>query len=472
MSNLPDQGYYWIFHIKDHFSKYSILRPLKSKHAHAVLQELQLWIAFFGPPRMIQCDNGREFKGAVKVFLKDHNILLVHGAPRHPQSQGLVKQSNAVVKRKLQALMEEKGTHEWSSLLLHVMLAMNSQLHEVLRQSPYEVVFNHSMRSYQPPPSIALSRSASPACSLSRAARASSGSTAALAAAHGQASGPAPGSAARSSSRASRASSGSSASRSAPRLARNLAACSSSRASRVSSGSSAACLASPLAAASAPYSTRRSAACAPPYSTRRLAASSTGPSAAYSLSRTFRASSTSSASSAAAHASAPGPASGSAACPASDSASCSAVCPGGHSNEQVQPEAHKQYNARMQQVRHYTAQRRLQMANRYNTRVQPTIFDIGQTVALRIPKEDRLIVDNRLVFCLVIGKPHADCYKLQTHHGVLNRLYSTRNMQAISPQLHILEAIEFNPSLPTISLQTAIRLVRIDNEVLILQFVL
>ena len=60
-----DHIFEWILHIKHYFSKYSYARALTGKGARLVAKELEHWIQLMGPPRIIQCDNSREFKGAV-----------------------------------------------------------------------------------------------------------------------------------------------------------------------------------------------------------------------------------------------------------------------------------------------------------------------------------------------------------------------------------------------------------------------
>jgi len=92
-----DDIYEWVLHIKDHFSKYSFLRSLTTKDARQVARELEYWIQLMGPPRILQCDNGREFKGAARHILQRHGITLINSNPPHPQSQGLVEQANSVV---------------------------------------------------------------------------------------------------------------------------------------------------------------------------------------------------------------------------------------------------------------------------------------------------------------------------------------------------------------------------------------
>jgi hypothetical protein len=63
MRHTPSGRYAWILHIKDHFSKYSQLYALKSKHAIGIAECLALWIMAFYPMKILQCDNGKEFKG-------------------------------------------------------------------------------------------------------------------------------------------------------------------------------------------------------------------------------------------------------------------------------------------------------------------------------------------------------------------------------------------------------------------------
>jgi hypothetical protein len=101
MRHEPSGQYKWILHIKDHFSKYTQLYPLKSKHAEPIADCFALFIAAFLPPKIMQADNGKEFKGALLILLRKYGIQVVNGAPRSPQTQGLVEQANGVVEAKL-----------------------------------------------------------------------------------------------------------------------------------------------------------------------------------------------------------------------------------------------------------------------------------------------------------------------------------------------------------------------------------
>ena len=53
--------YNWIIQLKDHFSKFCWARPLQKKEAREVYQVVREIFFMFGPPRILQSDNGREF---------------------------------------------------------------------------------------------------------------------------------------------------------------------------------------------------------------------------------------------------------------------------------------------------------------------------------------------------------------------------------------------------------------------------
>ena len=63
MRHEPSGQFKWILHIKDRFSKYTQLYPLKSKHAEAVADSSAQFVAAFLPPKIMQSDNGKELKG-------------------------------------------------------------------------------------------------------------------------------------------------------------------------------------------------------------------------------------------------------------------------------------------------------------------------------------------------------------------------------------------------------------------------
>jgi len=78
----PDHGNHWILPIKDHFSKYSFLYPLTDKTAEGVAKCITPWLGMDGIPRIIQWDNGKEFKGVLLIM---RMITQVKGGVKHYQ---------------------------------------------------------------------------------------------------------------------------------------------------------------------------------------------------------------------------------------------------------------------------------------------------------------------------------------------------------------------------------------------------
>jgi transposase InsO family protein len=114
---------------------------LKSKHAEPVAASFAQFVAAFLPPKIMQSDNGKEFKGALLILLRKYGIQIINGAPRSPQTQGLVEQANGVVEAKLRAWKMDNGSTEWADRILEVTLAMNTQKHSTIGCAPAELLF-------------------------------------------------------------------------------------------------------------------------------------------------------------------------------------------------------------------------------------------------------------------------------------------------------------------------------------------
>ncbi|CAF4580555.1 unnamed protein product [Rotaria socialis] len=126
MRSVEYNGFKWIFHAKDHFSKYSWLDPLPSKEAINVAETLKSSFYQFGPPRILQSDNGREFVAKVILDLIKlwPGLLIINGRSRPPHSQGLAERGTAVVQQLLGKCVAR-----------------------TINQSPFEVVFGQQPRT-------------------------------------------------------------------------------------------------------------------------------------------------------------------------------------------------------------------------------------------------------------------------------------------------------------------------------------
>jgi transposase InsO family protein len=83
-----------------HLTKFTIPRPLKSKTAEEVAYQIIDIFCMFGAPFILHSGNGCEFANKIIQNLADMwpGIKLVHGKPRHSQSQGAAERSNQDVR--------------------------------------------------------------------------------------------------------------------------------------------------------------------------------------------------------------------------------------------------------------------------------------------------------------------------------------------------------------------------------------
>ena len=156
-------GFKYILNVQDHLTKFVVLRALKNKRAATVAAELVDIFSLIGPPGILHSDNGTEFVADIIKQLKQiwPGLEMVHGKPRHPQTQGSVERSNGDGKDMLTAWMNDHSTKDWPLGLKFVQFAKNSALNRGSGSSPYELV-------YGDPPRVGLSTTPIPNSLLAR----------------------------------------------------------------------------------------------------------------------------------------------------------------------------------------------------------------------------------------------------------------------------------------------------------------
>ncbi|CAG8783423.1 20787_t:CDS:2, partial [Gigaspora rosea] len=117
MTSEPDGIYKYIFHIKDHFSRFSYAEPSRSKTAEEAAACLLNFCLIYGPPAILYSNNGDKFvEKVVEETLKLWpNIRIIHGQPQNPRYQGLVEKENNFLQSKLAAWMEDTNRSDWST---------------------------------------------------------------------------------------------------------------------------------------------------------------------------------------------------------------------------------------------------------------------------------------------------------------------------------------------------------------------
>ncbi|XP_067134166.1 KRAB-A domain-containing protein 2-like [Centruroides vittatus] len=140
MQMQEDHGFKFIMVYQDHLTKFVLLRALQSKRAVEVAHQLTDIFSIFGAPCILHSNNGREFVNSVVDELASFwpECKLVHGKPRHSQSQ---ESANQDIEKMLASWMHDNNTTNWSNGLRFVQFMKNCALHSGIKQSPYKAMF-------------------------------------------------------------------------------------------------------------------------------------------------------------------------------------------------------------------------------------------------------------------------------------------------------------------------------------------
>ena len=82
-----------------------------NKKAFSVAKYLKSYIMHVGIPDIVQCNNGKEFKGSALIFLKTNRVKLINERPQTFCTQRLVEQANRVMKNKINKKIEATRNH-------------------------------------------------------------------------------------------------------------------------------------------------------------------------------------------------------------------------------------------------------------------------------------------------------------------------------------------------------------------------
>ena len=108
-----------------------------------------IW-AMYGCPAILHSDNGSEFLGKTEQVARDwsgNTMKIIHGRPRHPESQGMVERSHGPFKKALLAAMEDHSTQNWPMLVPMIQGLLNNRVKRGFTRTPYEMVFGLKPRA-------------------------------------------------------------------------------------------------------------------------------------------------------------------------------------------------------------------------------------------------------------------------------------------------------------------------------------
>ena len=133
---------------QDHLTKFVQLRPVTSKRAPEFAYQFLYIFSIFGAPIILHSDNGKEFVNSVITELCEmwDGLKIVHGKPRHSQSQGSVEGANRDIEKMLMTWLQLNSTTHWSDGLQFIQVMKHRAYHEGIKCLPYEPMLGQPMK--------------------------------------------------------------------------------------------------------------------------------------------------------------------------------------------------------------------------------------------------------------------------------------------------------------------------------------
>ena len=134
----------YVLLVIDVFSHFLWLRPLESKSSQVIAIELECIYMEYGSPEIIQCDQGGEFKKALKLLCDRMNIKLIYSRPRHNQSQGKVERYYRALRSKMEYDLQkigQDGVKRAKQLPLYQRILNNDPKEVIAYKTPFEIYF-------------------------------------------------------------------------------------------------------------------------------------------------------------------------------------------------------------------------------------------------------------------------------------------------------------------------------------------
>ena len=127
-----DRRHEFIIVFVDCFSRYSILVPTSNHTTSTVSDALLRHVPYFGTPRRLLSDRGREFVGEVWTKLtRSLGIQRLLTSPYHPEGNSINERSHRTINNMLRARLHEGvPSRKWVDEIPGIMLALNAMVHE------------------------------------------------------------------------------------------------------------------------------------------------------------------------------------------------------------------------------------------------------------------------------------------------------------------------------------------------------
>jgi len=141
------EGFKYVLVIRDNFSRYIVLKPVKDKTAESICYRLVEFIGEFGLPYRFLTDQGREFVNkSNKLLCQVFGIQRSYTSAYHPQSNGTAERANSVIHNILSIYLKDVSHTAWNSIIPFAAYVLNTTVNPSLGFTPYQILFGHFPR--------------------------------------------------------------------------------------------------------------------------------------------------------------------------------------------------------------------------------------------------------------------------------------------------------------------------------------
>jgi len=146
-SEVNGQSCTFMLLLVDVCTRFVYLRPLISKEAAVVASTLFTLFCDIGFPRILQSDNGTEFKNGLVIGLaKKMGIASRFVTPYHPRANGVAERFIGSSIRSVRKLIKGNSS-AWAAALPAVQFALNTKVAALHKSTPYSLFFGRRLNS-------------------------------------------------------------------------------------------------------------------------------------------------------------------------------------------------------------------------------------------------------------------------------------------------------------------------------------
>lgn len=135
----------YVVGVADEFSKYVLVKALKSTTTQSVVAIMRQMSGVFGLPLRIVSDRGTAFTSrGFANYCVENEIQHIQDAVRTPRANGQIERVNKTIGTFLRTTTE--NVKKWDVKLGDLQWAINSQINKTSNCSPHDVIFRYNPR--------------------------------------------------------------------------------------------------------------------------------------------------------------------------------------------------------------------------------------------------------------------------------------------------------------------------------------